>query len=156
MAKDVNDKNQDLPKPLNKKLLILAIIFVIVVAVVAWLLVRSAGGKESGQVEGAKEEAQAEEEQAKTVPESKYFSAEAKIMFFYADGCGWCSKQKQILGELGYEGYRFKPMNVGNDTSLWEKYEISGTPTFIGPSGDRLIGYREKDELKAWIDKQLK
>jgi thioredoxin-related protein len=143
-------------KPLNVKLIILAIIFLAVVGVVVWLLIRNNNSANSGQVQGTKTDQNQTQEPAKTVPESKYFSETAKIMIFYSDGCHWCQEQKNILGELGYEGYRFKPMNVGEDQSLWEKYQISGTPTFIAPNGDKLIGYREKAELKAWIDKHLK
>jgi hypothetical protein len=157
MPQEDQNKNEEKEnkKPLNKRFLILAIIFLVVVAVVTWFLIRSTGSEQSGQVEGIKEEAQ-EVEKAKTVPESKYFSEDAKIMYFYSDGCHWCQEEKKILGELGYEGYKFKPMNVGEDTSLWERYEISGTPTFIAENDDRLIGYREKAELKKWIDKHLK
>jgi len=142
-------------KPLNVKMIIFAVIFLIIVGVGIWLLVRN-NSSNSGSVQGVKEEASQSQEAQKTVPESKYFSENAKIMYFYSDSCHWCQQEKTVLGELGYEGYRLKPMNVGEDQSLWKKYEISGTPTFIAPNGDKLIGYREKAELKAWLDKHLK
>ena len=149
------DQNKEEKKPFDKRILIIGIIVIIVIAVVAWLVVRSEGSG-SGEVQGTKEEVIKEVEKPKTVPESKYFSEKAEIMFFYSNNCGWCEKQKEILGQLGYEGYRFKPMNVGDDPSLWEEYKISGTPTIVALNGDRLIGYREKTELKKWIDKHLK
>jgi thiol-disulfide isomerase/thioredoxin len=143
---------KDNKKPLNVKLIILAIVFLAIVGVVVWLLIKNNNSANSGQVQGTKTDQSQIQETAKTVPESKYFSDKAKIMIFYSDTCHWCQQEKQVLGELGYEGYRFKPMNVGNDPSLWEKFKISGTPTFVADDGDRLIGFREKAELKSWLD----
>jgi len=150
-----NNEKKEEKKPFNKKFLIFAIIFLIVVAVVTWLLIRSSGNNQSGQVEGVKEEAVKDEEKPKTVPESKYFSENAKIMYFYSDGCHWCQEQKEILGQLGYEGYRFKPIDV-MDTSnagLMEEYGIMGTPTFAASPNVQLPHYADYDELKAWLNK---
>lgn len=157
MAKDKDNKDIKEQKPLNKRFVIFGIIVLIVVAVVTWLLISYASNNNKGEVEGVKtEDTQAQEEAKKDVPESAYFSEDAKIMFFYSDGCSWCQKEKVVLGELSAEGYKVKPMNVGKDTSLWEEYKIDGTPTFIAPNGDRLPGYTEKDELKKWMDSHLK
>jgi len=81
-----------------------------------------------------------------------YFDENATVMYFYSDNCSWCKKQKEVLSQLGTEGYRVKPMNVGQDQSLWEKYQVSGTPTFIAANGDRLPGYQTYDQLKPWLD----
>jgi hypothetical protein len=86
------------------------------------------------------------------VDTSNFFDDNATIMFFYSDGCGWCSKEKLLLAELADEGYKVKPMDVGKDTSLWKTYNISGTPAFIDKNGQRSEGYMEKDVLKAWLD----
>lgn len=81
------------------------------------------------------------------------FDETAKVMFFYSDGCGWCNQQKEVLAELAKEGYRVRPMDVGADPQLFEKYNLQGTPTFISDNGKQLVGFREKEELKAWLDK---
>lgn len=81
-----------------------------------------------------------------------YFSEDAKVLYFYSDYCHWCQKEKTVLEELGKEGYKVRPMNVGEQPELAKDYNISGTPTFIAQNGDRLEGYRDKDPLKAWLD----
>lgn len=90
---------------------------------------------------------------AGTSTNESFFSADAKVMMFYSDYCSWCSKEKTVLAELAPSGYRVKPMNVGTDTSLWQKYSIEGTPTFIAPDGTRLVGYQDKDKMQAFLDK---
>jgi thiol-disulfide isomerase/thioredoxin len=82
-----------------------------------------------------------------------YFDDSAKVMYFYQDTCGWCIKQKEVLAKLGQEGYRVKSMNITKDQSLWEKYKISGTPTFIAEGGETKVGYLEYNDLKAFLDK---
>lgn len=85
---------------------------------------------------------------------ANYFDENAKVMYFYSDTCHWCIQEKAVLEKLGDEGYRVKSMDVGNDTSLWTTYNISGTPTFIADSGkgERLVGHNDYDKLKAWLD----
>ena len=140
-------------KPMTAKAIVLILVFLAIVGLAVWLLMRNSGSNNSGTVKGVKEETNQTQDTVKTVPESKYFSANAKIMYFYSDTCHWCEQEKTVLGELGAEGYRFKPMNVGTDTSLWEKYQITGTPTFVSAGNERLIGFREKAELQDWLDK---
>ena len=82
-----------------------------------------------------------------------YFSEDATVMYFYSDMCHWCQQEKEVLSELAKEGYRVKPMNVGNNPELWKQYNIEGTPTFVAGNGERLVGYNKKDPLKAWLDK---
>lgn len=87
-----------------------------------------------------------------TTGNEDYFSQDAKVMYFYSDYCSWCKKQKDILASISKDGYKVKPMNVGVQTDLWEKYQIKGTPTFIAANGDRLEGYQDADKLKPWLD----
>src|SRR3990167_5800044 len=82
-----------------------------------------------------------------------YFAEDAKVMYFYSDFCSWCKKEKEILAQLSPEGYKVKPMDVAKDTNLWQQYNIEGTPTFIAPDGTRLVGYQDKEKLKAFLDK---
>jgi len=83
---------------------------------------------------------------------AEYFSEDASVMMFYSEKCSWCLKEKEELAKISKDGYRVKPMDVGSDPSLWEKYEIKGTPTFIAKNGDRSEGYKPADELKKWLD----
>lgn len=75
-----------------------------------------------------------------------------EILYFYSDSCSWCQKQKPILQELENEGVKFKYMNVGEDRTLIEKYNITGTPSFIF-KGQTLSGYKSKAELKELWNK---
>lgn len=84
---------------------------------------------------------------------TEYYSDDAKVMEFYSDYCSWCQKEKQVLAELAPSGYKVKSMNVGTNTDLWKQYNIEGTPTFIAPDGTRLVGYQDKEALKAFLDK---
>lgn len=86
------------------------------------------------------------------VDTSKFFDENATIMFFYSDGCGWCTKEKAVLSTLAVDGYKVKPMDVGKNPDLWKTYNVKGTPTFIAANGQRQEGYMEKDALKAWLD----
>lgn len=86
------------------------------------------------------------------IASNDYFSEDAKVMFFYSDFCHWCQQEKEVLAELGKEGYKVKPMNVGEKPELGQQYNISGTPTFVAENGERLVGYKEKEPLKTWLD----
>lgn len=122
------------------------VVLLIVVGLSIW------GFGKSGNVSGLKVETPTNEPTVTGIDTGKYFDDNATIMFFYSDGCGWCSKEKVVLSQLAEEGYRVKPMNVGKDATLWKTYNISGTPTLIDKNGQRSEGYLEKDALKAWLD----
>lgn len=86
-----------------------------------------------------------------------YFSADAKVMYFYQPTCHYCLLQSPILSELAVEGYRVKPMDGSKDPSVWagfegSKYNVNGTPSFIADNGDRLEGMQQKEALKAFLD----
>ncbi len=84
---------------------------------------------------------------------AEYFSQDAKVMYFYSDFCHWCQKEKdEVLPGLGQQGYRLKPMNVGENPELGKQYNITGTPTFVAANGDRLIGFQEAVALKVFLD----
>jgi len=81
-----------------------------------------------------------------------YFSDDTKVMYFYSDFCHWCQQEEaQVLPGLGDKGYKLKPMNVGNNPSLGQQYNISGTPTFVA-GNDRLVGYQTADVLQKFLD----
>lgn len=90
------------------------------------------------------------------VPVANYFDDSANVMYFYQDNCSWCIKQKDVLSQLGAEGYKVKSMNIGpnfpDHQSWWKDYNISGTPTFVAKNSDRLEGYQTADKLKPFLD----
>lgn len=122
------------------------VVILIIVGLSVW------GFGKGGSAGGLKVETPSAEPTTVSVDTSKFFDDNATIMFFYSDGCGWCSKEKMVLAELAADGYKVKPMDVGKDVSLWKTYNISGTPTLIDKNGQRSEGYLEKDALKAWLD----
>lgn len=124
------------------------IVLIILLAIGGVWYFRS-GKNNNNQISGNKTE---ETKQSGTASSTPYFSEKAKVMFFYSEFCGWCQKEKGVLEELGKEGYKVKPMDVGADSGLAEKYQIEGTPTFIAANGEKLVGFHEKAELKKWLD----
>ena len=91
---------------------------------------------------------------ASSAHEGSYFAEDAKVMYFYSDWCHWCQKEKEeVLPELGKLGLKVKPMNVGTDPSLGQKYNVTGTPTFIAANGDRLVGFQNLESLKDFVEK---
>jgi len=88
-----------------------------------------------------------------SVANKPYFSEDASVMMFYSDWCHWCKKQEdEVLAPLASEGYKVKPMNVGEKPELGTQYKVTGTPTFIAANGDQLVGFQDKDKLKAFLD----
>jgi protein-disulfide isomerase len=81
-----------------------------------------------------------------------YFDPNATVMEFYQPNCSWCQKESAVLEDLAKQGYRVKPMDTAADQSLWTKYNVSGTPTFVAANGDKLEGYQTEDKLKAFLD----
>lgn len=89
-------------------------------------------------------------------PVADYYDENAPVMEFYQDTCSWCIKEKSVLEQLGAQGYKVKPMNIGpnypDHQSWWKDYNVSGTPTFVAKNGDKLEGYQNYDKLKAFLD----
>ena len=87
------------------------------------------------------------------IDQKAFFSSDAKVMFFYSDYCHWCQKEEsEVLTPLGQQGYKVKPMNVGDQPELAKQYNITGTPTFIAANGDVLVGFKTIEDLKPWLD----
>lgn len=82
----------------------------------------------------------------------KYFDENAKVMYFYSEYCHWCKEEKKVLVELAEQGYRVKPMDVQKYPEYWQKYSISGTPTFLAPDGTKKVGYQYKEILQKFLD----
>jgi len=90
-----------------------------------------------------------------TVANEEFFSENAKVMYFYSENCGWCKKEKEeVLSKLGKEGYKVKPIDAAVDPDIFDKYNVSGTPTFIAIDDNaRLDGFQDYDTLKSFLDK---
>ncbi len=91
--------------------------------------------------------------QANELIESAYFSSSAPVMYFYQDGCPFCISQARVLEALAKDGYRVKPMHLNSNPDWWTEYGIRLTPTFIGPDGERMVGYHEANLVKAFLDR---
>jgi len=91
--------------------------------------------------------------QLQAADEEKYFSDSAKVMFFYSEGCGWCEEEKKVLLEISNQGYKVKPISASEHKDLFDKYEVTGTPTLVAPDGEKKVGYLDKEELKSFLDK---
>lgn len=92
-------------------------------------------------------------QQVAGVTSHPYFSEDANVAYYYSDFCHWCQKEDaEVLTPLAQEGYRVKPMNVGEKPELGAQANVTGTPTFIASNGDRLVGFQTKEKLKAFLD----
>lgn len=131
----------------DKKWILGLIVVVIGIAVLSyWGFKRNTSGKNTAgpQIAG------------QSTTEPNYYDNNATVMEFYQDTCEWCIKEQPVLQQLGEEGYRFKPMNIGSNhpenQGWWQQYGVQGTPTFIAKNGDKLEGYHDYASLKAWLD----
>ena len=83
-----------------------------------------------------------------------YFDDSSPVMYFWSPLCTWCQKEEVILNIIAKDGFRVKSMNVYEDNTLYDKYGIEGTPSFIAENGEKLIGYQEEVTLRDWLEKQ--
>jgi len=93
----------------------------------------------------------------------KYEGNKVAIVDFYADWCGPCKLIAPHLEDLQKEyGDKIQVYKVNTDDygNLAGLFEIRGIPTLImAPvNGDfvKLVGYRDKGQLKAEIEKLIK
>lgn len=84
------------------------------------------------------------------------------IVDFWAPWCGPCKMMGPIFEELSedYKGtLEFVKVNVDDNQEIAMKYGIQGIPCLIvmkdGEEVDRIVGFNEKDALKAKIDAVL-
>jgi thioredoxin 1 len=93
------------------------------------------------------------------------FEAETKgflVVDFWATWCGPCIKLTPIFEELSneYDKARFAKVQVDKSPEAQElasKFRVTGIPCIIvmkdGKEVDRLVGFRNKDQLKEELDK---
>lgn len=80
-----------------------------------------------------------------------YFDKASPVKYFYSEQCSHCLAMKPILRELAAEGYRVAPFDVLTNQAYWTQYNIQGTPTWEGPTGERLVGEQSKESLRAFL-----
>lgn len=86
----------------------------------------------------------------------------AILVDFFANWCGPCKALTPILDELSQEmgeKVTFAKLDIDEGGSSASKYQVTSVPTLIlfkdGKEIDRLVGLREKDDIKAMIDSKL-
>lgn len=94
--------------------------------------------------------------------DDKNFSKETeqglKLIEFYADWCGFCTRQKQALEEL--DKVWIGQVNTDENKEIARKYKISSLPSFVllkdGKEVDRFSGLHSKFDLMNIIMHHMK
>ncbi len=86
-----------------------------------------------------------------TSPYSFLYDDASPVAYYFNENCKYCSKQLDVLWALSQEGFRVKPVDVGTSPGAWEKYGVSGVPTFVASDGSRLVGQKDGKTLEKWL-----
>jgi len=74
-----------------------------------------------------------------------------KLVDFYADWCGYCNKQQEVLDELSENNFWIGKVDCDKNPELAKKYGIEGLPTMIlfknGKVALQLTGFHTKSQL---------
>ena len=101
----------------------------------------------------------------KIVNEQEYYEtikSGLTLVDFYADWCGPCKMLAPILEEVSvdYPNIKFIKVNVDDCMEVAEKLGIMSIPQLYLFKDEKIImkltGYRDKSEVKAYIDEALK
>lgn len=80
------------------------------------------------------------------------------VVDFWASWCGPCMMLAPVLQELSeqLQSVKFCKINVDEERDLAMEFQIKSIPTLLcirdGKVIKRLVGYREKDELKKELE----
>jgi thioredoxin 1 len=80
------------------------------------------------------------------------------VVYFYTTYCPVCRLQSRIFEEVSehYESFAFYKVNLDEDASLAERYEITHVPTLIFFDGGKPqaehIGLLDAEKLAAFVD----
>ncbi len=84
------------------------------------------------------------------------------LVDFFADWCGPCKALVPILDELSSEMSGkavIAKLDIDQGSNTASKYQVTSVPTLIlfkdGNEVGRLVGLREKDDIKAMIETSL-
>jgi thioredoxin 1 len=85
------------------------------------------------------------------------------LVDFFAEWCGPCRMLTPILEELNEEltdGASVAKVDIDSASSIAKQFEITSVPTIIlfkeGNEIERIVGLREKDELKTMVEAAAK
>lgn len=81
-----------------------------------------------------------------------------KLVEFFADWCGFCTRQEPILKEL--DKVWVGRVNTDENRDIAKKYKINSLPSFVllknGEEVDRFTGLHSKFDIMNIINKHLK
>ncbi|MGL4730387.1 MAG: thioredoxin [Clostridium sp.] len=83
------------------------------------------------------------------------------VVDFWATWCGPCQRLAPVIEQLSEEmpDAVFAKVNVENNSALARKFKVMSIPTIKiiknGEVVDTSIGFREKEDLKAIIEKHI-
>ena len=74
-----------------------------------------------------------------------------KLVDFYADWCGYCNKQQEVLEELSENKFWIGKVDCDKNPALAKKFGVEGLPTMIlfknGKVEIKIVGYHTKSQL---------
>jgi thiol-disulfide isomerase/thioredoxin len=83
--------------------------------------------------------------------------AEAVLLDFQTDWCGYCRVMEPVVRELANEGYQVRTINGDHEPELVRQFRIEGYPTFVvlrdGREVARISGQVSKSQLYALLEK---
>jgi len=81
-----------------------------------------------------------------------------KLIEFFADWCGYCTRQEPILEEL--DKIWIGRVNTDENRNIAKKYKINSLPSFVllknGEEVDRFTGLHSKFDIMNIITKHMK
>jgi thiol-disulfide isomerase/thioredoxin len=83
--------------------------------------------------------------------------AEAVLLDFQTDWCGYCRVMEPVVRELAAEGYQVRAINGDHEPELVRQFRIEGYPTFVvlgdGREVGRASGQVSKTQLYSLLEK---
>jgi thiol-disulfide isomerase/thioredoxin len=83
-------------------------------------------------------------------------SAEAVLLDFQTDWCGYCRVMEPVVRELAAEGYQVRTINGDHEPDLVQKFRVEGYPTFVALRDGREVGRVSGQVTKAQLYALLK
>ncbi len=84
------------------------------------------------------------------------------VVDFFATWCGPCRMLTPVMEEIANyfeDKARVGKIDIDKDQALAEQYQVSSVPTLIlfknGKEEGRLIGLRDFDTIKKWVEEAL-